>query len=108
MPPKTISISEFQPTESLRQAAISFLELLQPDDILKIGPIQIWKTELGNLISDGNQRAAVLTEKGVKEIEVDYQEEIPEYLDNFRDIVLERAQALQQAGIFTPYDLLQA
>lgn len=111
MPARLVNLAELQPTDTLRADTISFLETLTPEQILDIkGQIQVWETNKGLLISDGNNRAAVLVSKGRQKIEVDYisRREAETYCPDFLDTVIGRAESLSSKGILSPYDLWQS
>ena len=110
MPAKIVKIADLQPTDTLRQPTVSFLETLDPKGMRALGLPQVWETPKGLLISDGNQRAAVLAKKGHEHIEVDYNhaDNAPAYFLSCLEIVKARAGAMQRQGIHSPYDLWAA
>ena len=110
MPAKQVRIEDLQPTDTLRQETVSFLETLTPEQIKGLGMPQVWETSSGLLISDGNHRAAVLAQQGANSIEVDYNpaKNIPEYLQEFLTEIIKRAKNLTSKSIYSVYDLWQA
>lgn len=110
MPARLINLEDLQPTDTLRESSQSYLQTLTYEEIEKRhGLPQVWKTDIGLLISDGNQRAADAYKKGLKEIRVDFQtDDIPDYFLDYLNLVISEAELLRKQGIHSPKDLWQA
>jgi len=107
MPAKVIHIRDLQPSDTLRPDATSFLESLSEEELQRLGLPQVWNIDGKLIISDGNQRTAIAAKKGKTIIQVDYQGKVPEYMNNFKEIVLNNVRLLQESGVNNPYDLWQ-
>ncbi len=66
---------------------------------------EVWKTNIGNVISDGNNRAYFLAKEGESEMLVKYRGELTPFGYNHTTIV-DDAENLQKMGIRTVYDLV--
>ncbi len=112
MPARLIEIAELQPTDTLRVEVINYYSALSNDEIkAKHGVPQVWQTNRGMLISDGNNRTGIYAKRGAKLIEVDFQDGINNILDCFSEYleeIVSRAEDLRKQGIFSPHDLWQA
>ena len=111
MPARLIEIAELQPTDTLRQEAVSYLSELSLIEIeSRHGMPQVWETEKGLLISDGNQRIATMAKRGEIHAKVDYCNlgKVPAAESYFLDTITKRAEQLRNQGIYSPGDLWQA
>jgi len=110
MPARLVRIDELQPTDTPRPNSFGVLRdfpIRQLDEIdEKEGLPQAWQTEAGLLISDGNQRTAARAAKGLTTVRVDYQGHVPEYMQDFLDIITESAKRLQNECIYNFKDLI--
>ncbi len=104
MSEREIDLTELQPTDNLRTETLCFLENLTDDEIIALGLPQVWNTKLGLLISDGNNRAAVLSKRNYKKIKVDYNEQTEEPIFAL-DLIIKRAKNMTYQGISSVYDL---
>ncbi len=109
---KLVRIEDLQPTDTLRQPAVSFLETLTPDEIKAVGdhPIEVLETPGGLLLTEGHNRVAVLAKKGEIEVNVRYQtvKDLGTCFSGYLEQVHQIVDELRQQGIFTPYDLWAA
>jgi hypothetical protein len=108
---KRVPISELQPSDTPRDSTICYYNSLG-DGLNKLERLpQVWETDEGLLISDGNNYVVFQAYKGVDEIEVEYQSRSS--LDQFSHIfadgvdrLLEDVQILKGLGVTSPYDLV--
>ncbi len=109
MPARLIEIAELQPTDTLRPEAVAYFMSLSHEEIReRHGIPQVWETERGIIISDGNNRTGVYARKGIKRLEVDFQKgikDIPDYFLDYLNGIISQAEVLKMQGIYTPYDL---
>ena len=112
MPAKQVRIGDLQPTDIIRQGTVSFLETLTPEQILAIKnhPIEVVETPRGLLLTEGNNRAAVLAAKGVATLAVEYKtlRDLGKFFDGFLDEVYRFVDELRARGIYSVSDLWQA
>lgn len=111
MPARVVSISDLQPTDTLREESVSYLAALSLEEIeARHGIPQVWETSSGLLVSDGNQRLATTAKRGKMQVLVDYCRpgKIPAGESEFIDLIIERAEQLRKKGVYTPLDLWQA
>jgi hypothetical protein len=107
---KLIKIADLQPTDTLREQNVGFLETLNPMQIANYGLIWVLGTSIGDLITEGNNRTAVLARKGMEQIRakyIDFRKVDRGYLA-FLDMHLDMAEQLRRQGIYSVYDLWQA
>ncbi|MHA1866257.1 MAG: hypothetical protein ACTSWZ_07110 [Candidatus Heimdallarchaeaceae archaeon] len=113
MPATLIDLANLQPTNHLDpQVTIFFRELTEQeiDDLEQeegLGLPQVWETEAGLIISDGNHRTAIRASRGRTKVLVDYQGKVPEYLASEEIEILRRAKKMRVLGVYSPYDLLK-
>ena len=108
MSTQLVLLSRLRPTDIINPATVSFLEKLSTEQIKSlVGVPQVWETDEGLLISDRNNRAAVLAKRGLTAIEVDYnhQRDLSEHFTDLLSEVIAKAKNLTNRGIYTPYDL---
>ena len=107
---RTVKIIDLQPTDQLRTGTLSFLETLSLNEIHELGAPQAWETQEGLLISDGNNRVAVLARKGQETVDVDYNNihEISNEHTYFKNEITQRAKELRERGIYSFDDLWHA
>lgn len=67
---------------------------------------EVWNSNIGNIISDGNNRAYFLAEKGESKIAVNYRGDLPIFAYTHTNIV-DDAQKLKNSGINSAYDLVK-
>lgn len=104
---KNFSLKELQPTDTLRESCVEYMQGLSLLELESIGMPQVWETPIGLLISDGNQRSAVKTRKGQLFTAVDFVRVNQQKLVYGVDIegLMKVAEELRKRGIYSPYDL---
>lgn len=108
MPARIMRIADLQPTDVLRQESLAYLESLTNEEIKNSGTMQVWETSHGILLSDGNNRTAILAKRGERKVKVDYHNSRGMAEDSFIKVHAELAKKLRQRGIYSPMDLWQA
>ncbi len=110
MAKKSYRFSELQPTDCLRQKAVTFFKTLSYEQILSVTPpIEVLEANGQAFLSEGNNRAAVLALRGYKEIDAEFKklEELPEYFYGFAQEMITFSEQLRQQGIHNVHHLWQ-
>tara|TARA_Y100000310_G_C20577130_1_gene761003 strand:- start:502 stop:867 length:366 start_codon:yes stop_codon:yes gene_type:complete len=111
---KRLPIRELQPTDLPTDRTMAFYDSLGEGfyDLDKIP--QVWKTNKGYFISDGNNQIFMSAYKGKKDVEVDFNDLDnldPAYKGFFEEAIEEMqegAQALRELGVANVYDLFDS
>ena len=104
---RRVHLKKLQPTD-FSEDSLPFLLSLSTNQIRELNKEdfpQVWETEDGDYISDGNTRLAVMALRGVKYAEVDYNSIDDRYNQMVDDWeTREQGQLMRQQGIKTLYD----
>ncbi len=108
MAEKKVLIDTLQPSDVFHIDSLSFLELLSCGSLnYDFGLPEVWSIGGLNVISDGNNRLALLSLRGVEKALVDFKtldNACPEFVPEIIQI-LKDAYELQNRGIYRPIDL---
>lgn len=101
---RIFKISDLQPTHIPKRSTLAYYGSLSPDQLQKMPKPQVWASDLGPIISDGNNYVFYHYRNGNEEIEVEYVEVPSEYKFLLDSAVLD-AEIFRYHGIVTPKDL---
>jgi hypothetical protein len=104
---RKVRLKDLQPTDTVKEETISYLAMLTTEELNALKPMpQVWLFEETMVLSDGNNRSAVLAQRGEQEMLVEYKGHPGEYAFLLaKDI--ENAKRLIDNGITSPYQLLR-
>ena len=114
MTKKKLPIRDLQPTDLPKDGVMDHYRSLG-DEFYDLKELpQVWKTEEGYLISDGNNQILMSACKGNEEVEVDFNDFNdlnPIYRELFEESIIEMregAEALRDLGVKSVYDLFDS
>ena len=105
METRTVKISDLQPTDTLKDSTMRYYSSLTQEEFIRLQKPQVWSTDQGLIISDGNNYTVFCASRGQEKIEVQYGGH-PENFLFLLDKDLENARILKELGVNSPYDLL--
>ncbi len=104
---RKVKLKDLQPTDITREKTISYLATLTTEELNRLEPLpQVWFVEETMVLLDGNNRSAVLAQRGEQEMLVEYRGNPGQYAFLLTEDI-ENARRLVDRSITSPYELLK-
>jgi hypothetical protein len=101
---KHFKILDLQPTHIPKRSTLAYYGSLSQEQLQKMPKPQVWASDLGPIISDGNNYIFYHLRTGSQEIEADYVEIPLQYSYLLESAILD-AEIFRSYGIRSPKDL---
>ena len=99
-----VKIEELQPSDVPRKKTLKYYSSLSFEELFNLSTKpQVWVTDLGLIVSDGNNYIFESARRGLREIEVEINKEMKEYGFPTNETIID-ATALREIGVKSCYD----